>query len=294
MKMTIAIFGKAFNPDHLDYFRLLIGKLEESGCSLVIWEPFYQFIKGKIVLNQDVHTFHHHDQLRGNADYLISVGGDGTMLDAVQIVRDSGIPIAGINLGRMGFLSSIPRTEILPALTDILEGRFTIEKRTLISIESPGDLFGELGFALNELSINKKESSSMVVVQVWVDGFFLNSYWADGLLIATPTGSTAYSLSCNGPIITPDSSSFVITPIAPHNLTVRPVVIPDNCVIRIKVDGREKQALVRLDSRMALLDQETDLIVKKASFEVNLLQRKNENFFSTIRAKLNWGMDIRN
>lgn len=294
MSKSIAIFGKAFNPDHVDYVRLLIGKLEESGCKLIIWEPFYQFIKKSVGTGKGIETFHHHEQLKGKADFLISVGGDGTMLDAMQLVRDSGIPVAGINLGRMGFLSSIPRTEILPALSDILEGRYNLEKRSLISIQSPVDLFGEFSFALNELSINKKDSSSMVVVQVWVDNHFLNSYWADGLLIATPTGSTAYSLSCNGPIITPDSNNFVITPISPHNLTMRPIVIPDDKVIRLRVDSRDSKALVRLDSRSAELERETDLVIRKADFMVNILQRKNENFFSTLRAKLNWGMDIRN
>ena len=292
--MTIAIFGKAFNPDHLEYFRLLVGRLEESGCQLLIWEPFRDFIHDKITFQGKVKSFRHHDQLRGKADYLLSVGGDGTMLDAVQLVRDSGIPVAGINLGRMGFLSSISRNEIIPAISDILEGRFRIEKRSLIRLESPVGLFGDMSFALNEISINKKETSSMVVVQVWVDDCFVNSYWADGLIVATPTGSTAYSLSCNGPIIVPDSHNFVITPIAPHNLTVRPLVIPDSSRIRIKVDGRDKHALIRLDSRVSILTQELELIIRKADFEVNLLQRNGENFFSTIRGKLNWGMDIRN
>jgi NAD+ kinase len=292
--VTIAIFGKAFNPDYLEYFRLLIGRLEESGCQLLIWKPFHDFIHDKISFHGKITSFGNSDQLKGKANFLLSVGGDGTMLDAVQLVRDSGIPVAGINLGRMGFLSSISRNEIIPAISDILEGRFRIEKRSLISLESPAGLFGDMSFALNEISINKKETSSMVVVQVWVDEYFVNSYWADGLIVATPTGSTAYSLSCNGPIIVPDSHNFVITPIAPHNLTVRPLVIPDSSRIRIKVDGRDKHALIRLDSRVSMLTQEMDLILRKADFEVNLLQRNGENFFSTIRGKLNWGMDIRN
>jgi len=292
--VNIAIFGKAFNPDHHEYFRLLVSRLEESGCQLLIWEPFLEFIDGKIPFHKKVRTFCSHDQLAGNADFLLSVGGDGTVLEAVQLVRNSGIPIAGINLGRMGFLSSISKNEILPAISDILEGRFRIEQRSLISIESPKGLFGELSFALNELSINKKDTSSMVQIQVWIDDHFLHSYWADGLIVATPTGSTAYSLSCNGPIIAPDSRNFVITPISPHNLTVRPIVIPDSSRIRIKVDGRDQHALVGLDSRTAIITNDTELLICKAGFEVNLLQRHTENFFSTIRAKLNWGMDIRN
>jgi NAD+ kinase len=194
----------------------------------------------------------------------------------------------------MGFLSSIPRSEIINAVDDILQNRFRIVKRTLISLLSPKDLFDDFSFAFNELSINKKENSSLVVVHVWVNDQPLHSYWADGLIIATPTGSTAYSLSCGGPIITPDSSNFVITPIAPHNLSVRPVVIPDSSIIRIRVDSRDQQALVGLDSQTAVITPDIEMVVGKADYEINLVQRLNENFFSTLRAKLNWGSDIRN
>jgi len=292
--VNIALFGKTIQDEHLEYFRLLVDKLHENGCRLTIWESFYDQVKGKISFGDRLELFSRHDQLSSDVDFLFSVGGDGTLLDSIQLIRNSGVPVAGINLGRMGFLSSIPRTEIIQAVSDIMYGRYHIEKRSLICIESPIEIFGELSFALNELSINKKETASMVVVQVWIDDQFVSSYWADGLIVATPTGSTAYSLSCNGPIITPDSNSFVITPIAPHNLTVRPLVIPDSSRIRIRVDGREKQALVRLDSRVSTLSGHADLVVRKADFEVNHVQRLEENFFSTIRAKLNWGKDIRN
>jgi len=292
--VKIALFGKAFNPDHLEYFRVLTGALEEYGCRLLIWKPFHDFLKDKVVFHNEVSLFGDHLGLRGHADLLFSVGGDGTMLDSVRLVRDSGIPIAGINLGRMGFLSSIPRGEIIPAVNDILHKRFSIVKRTLINLKSPQSLFSDFNFALNELSINKRDTSSLVVVHVWVNGQLLHSYWADGLIVATPTGSTAYSLSCNGPILTPDSNNFVITPIAPHNLSVRPVVIPDSSLIRIRVDSRDNQALVGLDSQSAIITSDTELFVGKAGFEINLVQRINENFFSTIRTKLNWGSDIRN
>jgi NAD+ kinase len=212
----------------------------------------------------------------------------------VRLVRDSGIPIAGINLGRMGFLSSIPRSEIVSAVDDIIENRYRIVKRTLISLLSPQTLFSDFSFAFNELSINKKENASLVVVHVWVNDQLLHSYWADGLIVATPTGSTAYSLSCGGPILTPDSSNFVITPIAPHNLSVRPVVIPDSSLVRIRVDSRDQQALLGLDSQSAIITPDIELVIGKAEFEINLVQRFNETFFSTIRAKLNWGSDIRN
>ena len=292
--MRIALFGKEFNPDQLGYFKILMDTLESRGCKLLIWKPFHEFLKDKITFSKEIELFIDHSDLKGQADLLFSIGGDGTMLHSVQLVRDSGIPIAGINLGRMGFLSSIPRSEIISAINDILTNRFTIVKRTLICLLSPKTLFSDFNYAFNELSINKKENSSLVVVHVWVNDQLLHSYWADGLIIATPTGSTAYSLSCGGPILTPDSRNFVITPIAPHNLSVRPVVIPDNNLIRIRVDSRDQQALVGMDSQSAVITPDIELVVGKADFEINLVQRQNENFFSNMRAKLNWGSDIRN
>jgi NAD+ kinase len=292
--MNIAIYGKTVNPEHLEYFRLLTGKLEECGCRLKVWEPFYQVIKGLQAATPAMETFSSHNEIKGNSDFLFSVGGDGTLLGSIALVRDSGIPVAGINLGRMGFLSSIPKTEIIAAITDIIKGRYRLEKRSLIELKSPVNLFGEMNFALNEVSIFKKDNSSMIVIKVAVNGDYLHSYWADGLIIATPTGSTAYSLSCNGPILTPDSNNFVITPIAPHNLTIRPIVIPDNHVISLSLEGRDRQALISLDSRSADIDPDTEITVAKAGFDVNLVQRFNDNFFSTIRTKLNWGVDIRN
>lgn len=292
--MKIALFGKAFDDNLLDYFRILTETLESRGCKILVWEPFHDFLNGKISFNQQISLFNDYTDLSGKADMLFSVGGDGTMLHSVRLVRDSGIPIAGINLGRMGFLSSIPRGEIISAIDDILAKRYRIVKRTLINLISPTKLFSDFRYAFNELSINKKENASMVVVHVWVNDHPVHSYWADGLIVATPTGSTAYSLSCGGPILTPDSSNFVITPIAPHNLSVRPVVIPDSSLIRIRVESRDKQALVGLDSQSAIITPDMELVVGKAGFEVNLVERFNENFFSTIRAKLNWGSDIRN
>jgi len=292
--VKVALFGKEFNPDHIGYFRILMEALENRGCKLLVWKPFHDFLKDKVTFNREVTLFNDHKDLKGQADILFSVGGDGTMLHSVRLVRDSGIPIAGINLGRMGFLSSIPRSEIISAVSEILDKRYRIVKRTLISLHAPLTLFSDYSYAFNELSINKKENSSLVVVHVWLNDQLVHSYWADGLIIATPTGSTAYSLSCGGPILTPDSSNFVITPIAPHNLSVRPVVIPDSSLIRIRVDSRDRQALVGLDSQSAIITPEDELVVGKAEFEINLVQRLNENFFSTIRTKLNWGSDIRN
>lgn len=292
--MRIAIFGKEFKNDQLIYFRMLIEVLENKGCNLIIWKPFYEFLDHQVYFKNTVSFFDIHSDLDKNIDMLFSVGGDGTLLHAVRLVRDSGIPVVGINLGRMGFLSSIPRSEIIPAVDDILANHYHLVKRSMINLLSPSSLFADFAFAFNELSINKKENSSMVLIHVWVNDQKLHSYWADGLIVATPTGSTAYSLSCGGPILTPDSHNFVITPIAPHNLSVRPVVIPDTSVVRIKVESRDHHALVGLDSQSAIITPNDELVVVKAGFEINLVQRQNDNFFSNMRTKLNWGSDIRN
>ncbi|MHC1776734.1 MAG: NAD kinase [Lentimicrobium sp.] len=292
--MKIALFGKNFADDRFFYFQQLIEKLEQSNILVTIYAPFYDFVKSKAIFTRSPEIFNEYKQLHGNADFLFSIGGDGTMLDAITLVRDSGLPLMGVNLGRMGFLSSISKNEISLAIDAILKKEFTLEKRSLLSIDTKGDLFGELNYALNEFTINKKDSGSMILVHVYINELLLNSYWADGLIIATPTGSTAYSLSCNGPIITPDSENFVITPIAAHNLTVRPVVIPDKSVIRIEVDGRISQYLASLDSRSVVISSSAGMIVRKASFHVNLVQPRNYNFFTTIRQKLLWGQDIRN
>jgi NAD+ kinase len=209
-------------------------------------------------------------------------------------VRDSGIPVMGINVGRLGFLSSIAKDEILPAIDKVIAGDFQIDSRTLVSLIQPKDLFGDLNYALNELTITRKDTTSLIVLHVYIDEKYLNSYWADGLIIATPTGSTAYSLSSGGPILTPDSQNFVLTPIAPHNLTVRPIVIPDMSVIRIIVEGREDQFLVSLDSRKAIIHSNFELIVEKNQFKVNMIRMKGKDFFMTIREKLKWGLDARN
>jgi len=216
------------------------------------------------------------------------------MLDAMTMVRDSGTPIMGINIGRLGFLSSISKDEILPAIDKVLNDEYRIETRTLIKLSQPSDLFGELSYALNELSITRKDSNSLIVLHVYIDDIYLNTYWADGLIVATPTGSTAYSLSSGGPILMPGSQNFVITPIAPHNLTVRPFVIPDKSRIKIIIEGRDEQFLVSMDSRKAVIHSNFELVIERCEFKINLVQLKDRNFFATIRDKLNWGLDARN
>lgn len=292
--MKIALFGKTFADDGAVYLQQLIDKLKNVNCELMVYEPFLKKIQDKVAIKCNFSTFNTHDELKSAAEILFSIGGDGTLLDTITLVRDSGIPILGINLGRLGFLSSIARDEIFPAIDKVIKGNFTLEKRTLISLTTSQNLFGKLNYALNELSITKTDTNSLAVVNVYVDDKFLNTYWADGLLVATPTGSTAYSLSCYGPIITPGSENFVITPIASHNLTVRPIVIPDKNTIRIKVGGRNKQYQVGLDSRYQTIDHNVELLINRANFKINLIQLPNKDFYSTIREKLLWGKDHRN
>lgn len=294
MPNTVALFGKSFDQEGAAHLQQLLDKLKMYNCRLMVYGPFFEKIEKKVAVKCDFKLFNSHDELRDSADILISVGGDGTLLDTITLVRDSGIPVLGVNLGRLGFLSSISREEILPAIDKVMNDSFSIEPRTLLSISTGNNLFGDLNFALNELSITKANAHALAVVHVYVNDKFLNTYWADGLLVATPTGSTAYSMSCFGPIVTPDSDNFVITPIASHNLTVRPIVLPNNSTIRLVVGGRNRHYQVGLDSRFQTIDQNTEIIVTKADFKINLIQLHSKDFFSTIREKLLWGKDQRN
>jgi len=292
--MKVAILGKSFSDDGAVYLQQLIDKLKSVNCSLMVYEPYLRKIGNKVAIKCPITTFKSHEELRAGADILFSIGGDGTLLDTLTLVRDSNIPILGVNLGRLGFLSSISKEEILPAIDEVVQGRYTLDERTVLMLRSPDNLFGDVSYALNELSITKTETNSLAVVDVFVDDKFLNTYWADGLLVATPTGSTAYSLSCLGPIITPGSENFVITPIASHNLTVRPIVIPDNNMIRIRLAGRNQLYQVGLDSRYKTISTGTELIVGRADFKINLVQLTKKDFYTTIREKLLWGKDNRN
>ena len=292
--MKVAIFGKVFSPENRDYIQRLVDKLESHHISLVFYEPYYQKIKNDIVVKSEISFFNSTEGLKDKVDFLFSIGGDGTLLDTITFVQDSGIPILGINLGRMGFLSSVSKDQIETALEQFIQKQYKLDHRTLIRLLTKGNVFGDLNYALNECTVYKKDPFSMLKIQAFVNGEFLNSYWADGLIIATPTGSTAYSLSTGGPIILPGSQNFVITPIATHNLTVRPIVIPDSSEIRIKVTGRIKEFFVSLDSRSQAIDASMELILVKEEFKVNLLQLENESYFKTIRQKLLWGIDLRN
>ena len=290
--MTIALFGKNIAPENGDYMRRLFKELSDNQVKITIYQPFADLVKAFVPEGVNYTVFHSHDDL--NADILFSIGGDGTILDTVPFVRDSGMPVLGINMGRLGFLSSISKNEIGEAVKSVLAGDYSVEHRTLLELVAPENVFGDVRYALNELNVIRNPEHSLLAIKVFVDDVYLNTYWGDGILLATPTGSTAYSLSAGGPIIAPNAKNFVITPIATHNLTVRPVVIPDDSVIRIQVEGRERKFVFSMDSRNCTLDTSVQLEVRKAHFCLNLVRMRGEDFFGTIRNKLMWGKDNRN
>ncbi|MES2592865.1 MAG: NAD kinase [Bacteroidota bacterium] len=292
--MKIAIFGRSITDNNSEPIRLLFEQLNEYSIELIIYEPFYEFLKQKTQIHGAVKTFTSHSDLDKDVDFMLSLGGDGTFLETLTYIRNSGIPILGINTGRLGFLANVAKTEINEAINALVHKKFSIETRSLLCLTDSGNLFGEVNYALNELTILKKDSSSMITIHTYINGDYLNSYFADGLIIATPTGSTAYSLSCGGPLVMPGSQNFVITPIAPHNLNVRPLVISDNNVIKLKVEGRSSHYLASLDSRSEIIDSSVELTIKKADFSLNLIKLENQSFFNTIRNKLLWGLDKRN
>jgi NAD+ kinase len=291
--MRIAIYGRSFADSFNEPVQQLFDQLAASTSRIFIFEPFATFLKSRIKLPA-YDRFTNANDLKGNVDYLLSVGGDGSMLDTVTLIGDTGIPVLGINTGRLGFLSHTPATEIPAAIKALKTGNIKLEERALLELKTDNKLFGDKNRALNEVTIYKKDSTSMLTVHTYVDGKYLNSYWADGLIIATPTGSTAYSLSCGGPIVTPESRTFVITPIAPHNLNVRPLVLNDDSVIKLKVEGRSKQFLISLDSRSEPFDSDQELILKRANYDMKLVQLPDSDFFMKIRNKLTWGIDKRN
>ena len=289
---TIALFGKTLAPENGEYMKQLFKELADNQVEIVVYQPFADIVTAFVPESGQYKVFHSHEDLK--ADLLFSIGGDGTILDTVPFVLDSGIPVLGINLGRLGFLSSISKNEIVNAVNSVLTGDYTVEQRTLLELVSPEKVFDNVKYALNELNVIRNPEHSLLAIKVFVDNVYLNTYWGDGILLATPTGSTAYSLSAGGPIIAPNAKNFVITPIATHNLTVRPVVIPDDSTIRIQVEGREKKFVFSMDSRSCTLDTSVQLEVRKAGYCLNLVRMRGEDFFGTIRNKLMWGKDNRN
>jgi NAD+ kinase len=289
--MRIAIHGKNPQNESTRFVDQVIERLQKRKVDVWITEKFHRQIKSKKV--KELRTFQPGDNLK-SVDFLLSIGGDGTLLESVTFVGKYQIPILGINTGRLGFLATMHRDAIEKALDDLLEGKYSVDERSVLRLNSSAPLFEGMPFALNDFTIMKKDSSSMINVHVYVDNELLNSYWSDGLIVSTPTGSTGYSLSCGGPLVSPRSRCFVITPVSPHNLTARPIVIADSSKINFQIEGRTKKFLVSLDSRYETIDDTVTLEIKKERFSVRLILLPGHHYFKTLRQKLNWGWDIRN
>jgi len=291
----IVIFGKRIPNEVQTFIERTIDSLVQEGCSIFIYERFQTRINDHWGLNWNFPEFKsREDILKSQPDFLLVIGGDGTLLDATTLVEGTDIPIIGLNTGRLGFLANITRDEAPMALKSILQGDYTIDERNVLEAQTSSDEIIDPNFALNEIAVSRKGTTSMISVHVYLNGNFLNTYWADGLLISTPTGSTGYNLSCSGPILLPGSNNFIITPIAPHNLTVRPLVIPNTDTITLKIEAREGNYLASLDSRVFTLECETELTIKKSNYRFKLVRTEFSDFSSTLRNKLLWGQDRRN
>ena len=292
--MTIAIYARSTKDNNSTYIEQIYHYLKGENVDVIIFKPFYEYLQTNFAFNLEIETYSNSEELISKAFYLICLGGDGTLLETISLVRKSGIPILGVNTGRLGFLASVNKNDLEKALQLLLKEKFTLDKRELIKLSGCGNCFGDTNYALNEFTIHKKDSSSMINIDVYVDDIFLNSYFADGLIVATPTGSTAYSLSCGGPIMMPDSDNFILTPIAPHNLTVRPIVISNNKELSFKVSGRGEGGFnISLDSRSAQVPSGTEIKIRKAHFRLNLINLEGQHFFATLRNKMMWGVDKR-
>jgi NAD+ kinase len=292
--MKAAIYSRAMEEEQLPDVQLFFDELAKQKIEPFIFLNFYEQIKDSINLPADTKTFALSEDLSDDTECIISLGGDGTLLDTITIVKDKDIPIMGINFGRLGFLASIGREEVQTAVKAIAKRTYVVDKRTMIHLDADSPMFGNVPYALNEFSIHKRDVASMIKIHTYLNGEFLNTYWADGLIVATPTGSTGYSLSCNGPIVFPDSGSFVITPVAPHNLNVRPIIVPDNNIISFEIESRSEHIICALDSRRVIINKNVQLAVKKESFYIKLVRLSENNFLQTLRNKLTWGLDKRN
>lgn len=291
--MRIAILGKPFDADMAPHLQRLFDDLAARQVQVAVAKPFHTLLSQQLQLPADLRLFDRGDDLRGT-DYVLSIGGDGTLLDTVTYVGRQQIPILGINTGRLGFLSTVAPEQIPQAMDALFRGHFTLESRSLIHADTDPDVFGGIDFGLNEFSILKRDSSSMIVVHTYIDGEYLNSYWADGLVVSTPTGSTGYSLSCGGPVMLPQTNNFIIAPVCPHNLNVRPLIVPDRSVISFEIEGRSNNFLLSLDSRSVTVDAGIQVAVRREAFDAKLIKLNHVNFLSTLRSKLNWGLDRRN
>lgn len=293
--MQVVVFSKVLKDKDVAHIQHLFDALHEEGINAYVFAPYLEMLKGKVNFQRDVGVFEGYTDFSVKKfDFVITLGGDGTILSAITHIRDSKVPIMGINLGRLGFLASIEKKRIREAVSLIKRGMYRIDERRMLYLESNLPVFGELRFALNDFTLLKRDTSSMITIHTFINGAYLNSYWADGLIVSTPTGSTGYSLSCGGPIVFPNSGNFVITPVAPHNLNIRPIVISDDSVISFEVEGRAENFLCTLDSRFEAITAAHQLAVRKNDFNVRLVQLHEVGFMDTMRTKLAWGKDNRN
>jgi len=291
--MKIGVHGKEFTRQSAPFIERVFEILQHHHADVYVSSTFNQFLKHSAFRKFKFQIYEPGDNLK-KLKFFISVGGDGTLLESLTHVGKTEVPILGINTGRLGFLATISREETEKAMAKIIEGDYYLDKRAALKLTSNQEIFGKLNFGLNDFTVVKKDTSSMITIHTYIDNEFLNSYWADGIIVSSPTGSTGYSLSCGGPLIFPRSGNFVITPISPHNLTVRPIVVSDSSEISFQIEGRSKKFLVSLDSRIATVDSSVKLKISKANFNVNLIQLEGHHYFKTLRQKLNWGLDIRN
>lgn len=292
--MKVAIYSRVIDDDQYNKVQQLLDELAKENIHPVIYKPFYEMIQSSVRFSEKTTVFSDSADLTESIDFVISLGGDGTLLDTVTLVRDKNIPVLGINFGRLGFLASIGSKELHIAVQSLVKRTILIDKRSLIHLDASKPLFGDVPYGLNEFAIHKTDTSPMIKIHTYLNGEFLNTYWADGVIVATPTGSTGYSLSCNGPVVFPESSSFVITPVAPHNLNVRPIVVPDDNIISFEIEGRTDHFICALDSRKELVDKKVQLAVRRESFTISLVRLNENNFLQTLRNKLSWGLDTRN
>ncbi|MDR3715538.1 MAG: NAD kinase [Puia sp.] len=292
--MKVAIYSRIMDYDQQSGVQRLFDELIRQHVQPVIHQPFLEKIGSSFVLPSNVSVFRESADLDSSIDFLISLGGDGTLLDTVSLVRDKNIPVLGINFGRLGFLASVGKEELTTAVTCLVNRTFVVDQRSLIHLDANKPLFGDVPYGLNEFAIHKTDTSPMIKIHTYLNGEFLNTYWSDGLIVSTPTGSTGYSLSCGGPVVFPESASFVITPVAPHNLNVRPIVVPDNNIISFEVEGRADSFICVLDSRKEIVDKQVQLAVRSEAFTLSLIRLNENNFLQTLRSKLSWGLDTRN
>lgn len=292
--MKAAIYSRVFDGEQRNEIQLFFDELGRQRITPVIFQHFFEQIKDTIQLPENAQTFSLSEDLTKDTEFIISLGGDGTLLDTVTLVREKNISIMGINFGRLGFLAGIGQDEIKEAVQAIARRSFIVDKRTMIHLDADLPLFGNVPYGLNEFAVHKRDTAAMIKIHTYLNGEFLNTYWADGLIVATPTGSTGYSLSCGGPVVFPDSGSFVITPVAPHNLNVRPIIVPDDNVISFEVESRSENIICALDSRREIVGKNVSLAVRKESFNINLLRLGENSFLQTLQNKLTWGLDKRN